>query len=182
MIHTPETNGCDIGHDSDFGSEFGPHLRVTVIHTTSEGTLEALRLACGLAKDLGVRIGVLAIQLVPFRLSLEQPLVSTNFLRQRLSALAAKVGLSDEDVTLQIYLCRDERQALAKFLSPKSLVVVGGQRGWWRPEQKLQKWLLRLHHQVIFAEVEKKSRPSLYTRLLSTHFPAPQLLVRPRQR
>jgi hypothetical protein len=182
MIHTPETNGCDIGHDSDFGSEFDPHLRVTVIHTTSEGTLEALRLACGLAKDLGVRIAVLAIQLVPFRLSLEQPLVSTNFLRQRLSALAAKVGLGDEEVTLQIYLCRDERQALAKFLPPKSLVVVGGQRGWWRPERRLEKWLARLHHQVIFAGVDKKSGRSLYTRLRSTHCSAPEFLIRPGER
>ena len=163
---TFETDGCGIGHDAACGYEFDLHLKITVIHTNPEGTLQALKLASGLARDLRVHIELVAVQLVPFRLSLEEPLVSTNFLHQRLSTLAPKAGLGDDEVTVRIYLCRDGKQALAKFLPPRSLVVIGGLRHWWRPEQKLEKWLLRIHHQVLFAEVDKK-RQALFHRRLS---------------
>lgn len=153
--YAPEFGGYDSGHDDAFGSDFDPHFKVTVIHTTPEGTLSSLKTAFDLSKELGVRIGLVAMQEVPFRLPLEQPLVSTDFLRQRQSALVTQAGLDQETVTINIYLCRDQRIALSKFLKPHSLIIVGGKHRWWRPERRLEKWLSRMGHQVIFSEVDE---------------------------
>jgi hypothetical protein len=166
--YAPEIGGCNIGHDSSFGSTFDPHIHVTVIHTTSEGTLSALSLAGDLSKNLGARIGLVAIQLVPFRLAIEEPMVSTNFLHQRQALLVAKAGINEDQVSIHICLSRDQKQALAQFLSPRSLIVIGGRRRWWRPERKLEKWLLGMDHHVLFAEFGKQPAPSLLKRLTST--------------
>jgi hypothetical protein len=167
---TPEIGGCDIGNDSAAGSDFDFHLKVTVIHTHPEGTLAALRLARDLTRDLGLRLGLVALQLVPFRLPIEEPMVSTHFLRQRQSLLVANAGLSEGEVDIQVLLCRNERKALALCLSSRSVIVVGGRRRWWRPERKLEKWLLRMRHRVLFAEIKNDVRPPLLKHL---HLPTP---------
>jgi hypothetical protein len=164
----PETGGCDAGHAHAFGSDFDPHLTVTVIYTTHEGTRTALRTAAALANDLGARIGLVATLVVPFRLPLEEPPVSTSFLQQRRSALVAEAAISPEEVTVQICLCRDQRKALAQFLAARSLIVLGGNGRWWRPECRLAKWLSRLGHQVVFSETERKAK-SFFSRILTGH-------------
>ena len=163
--YAPEIGGGDIGHDSAYGSEFDPHLKVTVIHTIPEGTLSALRFARDLAKNLGVRIDLVAIQLVPFRLAIDEPMVSTNFLHQRQSLLVAKAGIDEDRVSIHVCLSRDQKNALAQFLPARSLIVIGGSRRWWRPERRLENWLVRMHHEVLFAEAGKQRPPYLLKRL-----------------
>ena len=131
-IYFPETGGYDIGRNPAFDSDSDPHLNVTVIHTTSEGTFAALKFATDLTAHLGARIRLVALQLVPFRLPIEEPMVSTSFLRQRQLALVSKLGLSEGEVDIQICLCRNERRALLEFLPARSLVILGGVRRWWR--------------------------------------------------
>lgn len=48
-------------------------LEVTVIFTTTPGTLAALRLAGQYARDLGGGISILVVQVVPYPLPLERP-------------------------------------------------------------------------------------------------------------
>jgi hypothetical protein len=165
--YAPEIGGCDIGHDSAFSSDFDPHLKVTVIHTTPEGTLGALRLAHDFARNLAVRIELVAIQVVPFRLAIDEPMVSTNFLHRRQSLLVAKAGIDEDDVSLHVCLSRDQKHALAQFLPARCLIVIGGSRRWWRPERRLEKWLIRMHHQVLFAEAAKQRPPHLLKRVAS---------------
>jgi hypothetical protein len=154
-IYAPNLGGFDAGHDDTFASNFDPHLKLTVVHTSPQGTLFALRVASALARDLCVQIGLVATQVVPFRLPLEEPLVSTNFLEQRQGLLVSKAGIDEGTVTIQICLCRDPKRALKDFLAPRSLIVLGGKRGWWRAEQRLGKWLSCMGHQVIFADIGK---------------------------
>ncbi len=140
------------GHDDAFVAPFDAHVIVTVIHTTDDGTVSALKAACDLAKSLGIQIRLVATQEVPFRLALEEPLVSTNFLRQRRALLVFQAGIDPDEVTVQILLCRNEKRALTEFLTPRSLIAIGGNRQWWRPERRLEKYLTRLGHRVVFVE------------------------------
>lgn len=150
----PAAGGYDAGYDDTFASNFDPHLKLTVIYTTTEGTLCALKLANQLVKDLRARIRLVAAEVVPFRLPLEYPMISTKFLRQRQTRLVEESGLETDAVSIEICLCREPKKALKEYLSPGSLVVLGGKKRWWRAEQRLAKWLGRADHQVLFADVK----------------------------
>ncbi len=102
-------------------------LEVTVIFTTTPGTLAALRLAGQYARDLGARISILVVQVVPYPLPLERPPVAPEFTTQRYRALAADQKI---ETRVQVYLCRDSRQALLQALKTHSLVVIGGRKRW----------------------------------------------------
>jgi hypothetical protein len=156
-IYTPEIGGRDAGHDGSFGSNFYARLKVTVIYTTPEGTLSSLKTAVNLARELKVTIGLVATQIVPYCLPLEAN-IATYFLRQRQSALVGESGIDPDEVAIQICACRDEKRGLAEFLPAHSLVIIGGIRRWWRAERRFEKWLTRMGHQVIFAEIEKRPK------------------------
>ncbi len=122
-----------------------------MIFTTTPGTLAALRLAGEHARDLHGRISILATQIVPYPLPLERPPVAPEFTRERYRMPAADQRI---ETRVQVYLCRDSRQALLKALKPNSLVVVGGRKRWWRTrEQALVKFLCAHGHHVIFVDL-----------------------------
>jgi hypothetical protein len=130
-----------------------PKLRVTVIHTTLAGTVAALRAAADLAKHLGGRLSLLAPEVVPFLLPLEEPNVAIEFLKKRYCGMVASAGLLDEEVTIRILLCRDRVAALKLTLAPRSLIVVGGSTRWWkRSEHKLARSLRKMGHHVVFVD------------------------------
>jgi|SRR5215469_2340836 len=131
---------------------FDSHLQITVVQTTPEGTLSALRLGSKLAKGLGVRIRLVATQIVPFRLPLEKPMISADFLRRRQQRLVAEADIDDESVVSEILLCRNAKRTIREYLSPWSLVLVGGKHNYWNSGYRLSKWLERIGHQVIFAD------------------------------
>ena len=54
---------------------FDSSIEVVVIHTTTEGTLKALRTAAALAQGLGAHIRLLVLQVVPYALPLAEPQV-----------------------------------------------------------------------------------------------------------
>lgn len=126
----------------------GGRLEVNVVFTTLHGTLAALRTAGDLARDLGARIRILFTQVVPYPLPLSSCPVLLPFTERRLRALAARATVQ---VRVQVYLCRDRRQALLEALGPQSLVVIGGNQRWWRTrEQRLAKLVQSRGHQVIW--------------------------------
>jgi hypothetical protein len=134
-------------------AEATSQLGVQVIFTSEQGTRAALRAAAALASDLRVLVNLLAFQHVPLSFPLSRPPVSIAFSQQRLVDLANQApSLS---TVVRLYLCRNKRLALAQALPPGSLVVVGGKRrAWPTREERLEKQLARLGHQVIFAELK----------------------------
>jgi len=133
-------------------------VRVTVVFTTPEATLGALRAAGELGESLGARITLVAVQVVPFSLPLGRPLTPVSFLERHLLTLLSESGLEAEEASIAICLCRDPEKSLMQLLAPRSLVVLGGKRGWWSREQKLEQRLTRLGHDVVFVNMKSKSR------------------------
>lgn len=140
---------------SEFRSD--RRLRVTVLYTTTEGTLAALRTAGSLAKNLGARIALVVTKVVPFRFPVDNPPVPIGFLERRHLALVSESGIQAEEISIEIYLCRDRKLCLRKVLNPPSLVVIGGRRQWWsNGERKLERLLRALGHHVIFVDSEAR--------------------------
>jgi hypothetical protein len=152
-------------------------LNVTVIFTTPEGTVAALKSAADLSTQLGARLTLLVAEAVPIHFSLDRPHVSIDFLQRRSWALVYAAGIVDEEVKIQICLCRNRRLALKSMLAPHALVVIGGRPHWWRTaERKLQNFLRRLGHQVIWVESEKQSRPQAETAWQATFLRALEIM------
>jgi hypothetical protein len=125
-------------------------LHVSVIHTSEEGTLAALAAAARLAKNLCAQIRLVAAEVVPIHFSLERPHVPAEFMEHRLSRLACNAGIDEEELTVQVLLCRSPKLALSSLLAPRSLLVIGRASRWWNwRERRLARWLQRLGHQVI---------------------------------
>src|SRR5579872_1024245 len=105
-MSAPEFGGSDAGYAEHLASNFDPHLNLTIIHTTPEGTLAALKAASVLARGLHARIRLVMAHVVPFRLPLEMPMISTEFLKAREARLVAQSGLDESSVSIEICLCR----------------------------------------------------------------------------
>ena len=130
--------------------ESEPRLNISVVFTSVESTLGALREAGRLASSLGAHVTLLVPQIVPYPLALDGPPVAEGFNERRLRLVA---GQSRVDTTVQVCLCRDRVEALRAVLPPHSLVVVGGGQRWWpTSEQRLADKLRRAGHEVIVAE------------------------------
>ena len=128
-------------------------LDINVVFTSVTATIEALRKAAQLAKQLSARVVLLAPQVIPYPLALESPPVLLDWNKRRFHLIAAQ---SPIETQVQIYLCRDREQTLQTVLKPRSIVVVGGSRRrvWWpTKENRLARFLRHAGHQVIFAEV-----------------------------
>jgi hypothetical protein len=134
-------------------------LRVAVVFTTPEGTVAALRAAADFAKHLDMRITLFVAEAVPFHFSLDRPHVPIDFLERRSWVLVRKAGIVDEEVNVEIRLCRNRMQTLRSILAGNSLVVIGGRKRWWRrTEQKLGDSLQRLGHHTILVEADRSCR------------------------
>lgn len=134
-------------------SETESRLNISVVFTSVEATLAALKEAGALAKTLGAHITLVAPQVVPYPLPLTSPPVLIDWNERRFSVIAAEGKV---ETTVQIYLCRDRLETLMTVLKPQSLVVVGGRRRWWWPtsEEVLVRTLRRAGHEVIFTGTE----------------------------
>jgi hypothetical protein len=136
-----------------------PSLPITVLYTTREGTLAALRASAVLARDLEARLGLVITEVVPFRLPLDQPRVSVEFRKRRQEALVAEAGVGGSEISVQICICRDTKETLGRLLPASSLIVLGGRRRWWPTrEQRLETFLARLGHQVVFIDSDAEMR------------------------
>jgi hypothetical protein len=132
-------------------------LCVTVIATTEKGTTAALNAARWLATDLDAKITLLKMEVVPIRLPLYRPPVSLKFTIRQQHSLVRQSGAREEDVDIQIRLCRDCGSGLQRVLRRRALVVIGGKRHWWlNGEERLERVLRRLGHHVIFVDIGQK--------------------------
>jgi hypothetical protein len=138
---------------ASYREETDPRLRLTVVYTTMEATLAALRTAADLAEGLGGQIELAAIQVVHHSLPLDQPPIPLTFFDASMRALVSEAALDADSVSIEICLCRDRRACLERLLPPHSVVVLGGKGTWWSEERKLGHWLTSLGHHVIFVDV-----------------------------
>jgi hypothetical protein len=133
-------------------TEADQKLNISVVFTSVESTLAALKEAGGLANSLGARITLVVPQVVPYPLALETPPVLIDFNEKRFRTIASQ---SPVETTVQIYLCRDGLETLQNVLNPGSIVVIGGRKRWWPTrEKKLARQLRRAGHEVVFKETE----------------------------
>jgi hypothetical protein len=137
----PETTG-----DSD------SPLTISVVFTSVNATLAALRTAAALANRLHARITLVVPEVVSYQLPLDRPPILHDWNKRRFHVLASK---SSVETTVRFYLCRDRDETLARVLKPHSLVVIGRRKRWWpAAENRLASRLRKLGHEVILAETE----------------------------
>jgi hypothetical protein len=137
---------------SPAGGDADSNLNIAVIFTAVESTLAALKHAGALASNLGARISLVVLQVVPYPLPLDNPPVSRGFSERCFRVIA---GQSRVETKVAVYLCRDRMESLKTVLKPHSLVVVGGRKAWWpTSEKRLAAGLRRAGHEVIFSEME----------------------------
>jgi hypothetical protein len=125
-------------------------LDLHVIFTDLAKTAAALATARTLAQDLGARITLMAAQVVPYPLPLNQPDVPVEFTERVMESLAI-----DNDATVEIYLCRDRNEAIRHVLPPDSLVIVGARKWRWWPswESRLARLLRHDGRRVLVVTV-----------------------------
>jgi hypothetical protein len=132
-------------------------LEVNVIFTDSKETAAALKVANGLAQDLGACVHLWAALPVPIRLGLDQCPVSIPFMENRLRELIANPALNGTEHIVHLFVCRDSTEAVLGALKPKSLVVVGGRRHWWPNRvSRLEAALRSKGHRVVFVNTNKR--------------------------
>jgi len=127
-------------------------LNISVVFTSVDPTLAALKQAGSLANRLGAHITLVVPQIVPTHLPLDSPPVLIDWNEKRFRTIATE---SPVQTAVQIYLCRDRWETLSSVLKPHSLIVVGGKKRWWpTAESRLANKLRKAGHEVIFAETE----------------------------
>jgi hypothetical protein len=127
-------------------------LAISVVFTSVESTLAALKEAGNLASSLGGRITLIVPQIVPYPLPLTSPPILVDFNERRLRVIAANCRV---ETRVCIYLCRDPLETLQSVLASHSLVVIGTRKRWWpTAEKRLAAKLRRAGHQVIVTERE----------------------------
>lgn len=133
------------------------NIDLLVLFTDVSGTLEALRSAAKFARGLNARIRLLAPQVVPYPLSLEQPPVRPAFLVNRYRTIVEEAEI---ETTVELRLCRDYWDAVNDSLTPDSTVIIGCHRAWWNSrwwltrEERIAKRLRAEGHQVILVETK----------------------------
>lgn len=125
---------------------------ITVIFTSFELTRKAVMNAGTLAMRLGTHIVVMAAQVVPYPLPLDQPPVPYGFLFRRFEAVIDQFPVKTE---FRVFLCRDQLECMKSLLSTGSPVVMGVRKRLWPTrEARLARQLRRAGYEVILFEME----------------------------
>jgi hypothetical protein len=144
----------------------GGRLRISVVFTTIEGTLAALNMAARCAKGLCADIAIVVAEVVPFRFPVEMPPVRVRFFEGLCVALIEESKLEKNACNIEVYFCRDQVACLESALKPKSVVVIGAERGWWRRRERgLEEALNRRGFDAIFVCAASSSSESCSQRI-----------------
>jgi len=119
-------------------SDEQPQLAIHIVYTSEPETISALRHAAKLSTGLGARLLVLAPQVVPYGVDLDQPPVSPEFTAGRMLRLAEQAGV---EADVHVVLCRNRLDGLESVLGTHA-VVIGG-------ENKLARQLSKRGHDVL---------------------------------
>lgn len=118
-----------------------PQLSIQVAFTSDRETVAALRQAAKLASGLSARLVVVAPQVVPYGVDLDQPPVSPEFTAGKMLRLAEAAGV---DAGVHVVLCRDRVEGLERVLGANDIVIAG--------EKRLARQLVKRGHQVLVVD------------------------------
>ncbi len=123
---------------------------ISVVYTTADETLAALRVADDLAQSLKRPVRLIDFRVVQVGAPVEAPSgrspIETNGLLDR----ARVAGL---DVQVEVYVCRDVRCAIPQVFTGHSLIVLGGRHHWWPTRtERLRQILERCGHFVLLTD------------------------------
>ena len=125
-------------------------LEISVLFTSRESTIAAVRRAAAMLKGLDGRISLIDVQTVPYPLPLDRPPVALDFTQRRLLAIAAESELESK---ASVYFCRFRWETLLRILKPGSAIVIGTRKRWWTSrEKKLARKLQRAGYQTLVVE------------------------------
>jgi hypothetical protein len=129
-----------------------PEPFVFVIFTSINGTLKALQKALEIAQPVEAAVAVVALQVVPFPLPLDEPPVPMEFVVKRFQEMA---GTISGDTIVSAYLCRNPMEAFKRVLKHNCPVVIGGKKRWLPGrDERLARKLRRAGYDVSFFETE----------------------------
>lgn len=130
----------------------GSGLEVAVVYTEVKQTLAALRAAGRLARGLRARIHLVVPQVIPYPAPLEQPLIENGFAARKFKTIAEESAI---ETRVDICLCRDWEAGVLQCVQPRSIVVVGTAKRWWRSgrERRLARTLRKRGHVILLASV-----------------------------
>jgi len=122
-------------------------LDVNVLCTGMPATVKAIESAVELARGLHARLRLLVAQVVPYAVPLETPPVLVEFQEAQFREI---VHAHDVETRVDIFLCRDAHDVFAQHLPPRSVVVLGAPKHWWRTwEERMAHRLRRSGHEVV---------------------------------
>lgn len=107
-------------------------LWVTIPYTTTELTQAALRHA-GVCTDLGVRVLLIDVQVVPYPCAIDRPPLNREYSSCRLRRLLEESGLQGDPVVLY---ARDWVEGFGRALKPGTLVIIATKTRWWQTREK----------------------------------------------
>ena len=116
-------------------------LTIHVVCVGEQEPVAALRQADKLARGLGAHLVLVAPQVVPYGVDLDQPPVNPDFTAARMVRIAAKAGV---EADVNVVLCRDRIEGLESVLETHAVVIAG--------EKKLARQLNKHGHQVLAAD------------------------------
>jgi len=125
-FETPTGIGIDDADQTPSNPDLG--LAVYVIFTSVNQTLKALEKAQQMARPAGANVFVVAVQVVPHPLQLDQPPVSFDFL---IKQFEEKADGQLDNAQISVYLCRDQEDALKRVLIANCPVVIGVRKRWF---------------------------------------------------
>jgi hypothetical protein len=141
----PALAGPSPSHTSD------GKLEVALIFTSPQATIAALERTATLLSGLDARINLVAAQIVPYPLPVDNPPVSVEFNEQRLLQIARR---SPIETVVHLCLCRNRFETLTSVLRPGSVLIIGGRKRWWLTwERKLARKLEYAGFQILLLEL-----------------------------
>jgi len=126
---------------------------VSVLFTTEEETLAAVRVASVLARAMAVPLTVVHCRAVPYPLSVDSPAGVSPVESDAFSRLLQSEGI---EARIRVFLCRNRGKVVPNAFRGHSLIVLGGRRRWWPTAS--ERWRRRLEaagHFVLFADVRE---------------------------
>ncbi|MGJ5820838.1 hypothetical protein [Paludibaculum fermentans] len=142
-------------HSEEAGQarQSAPHsFEIVVLFTTVRETLSALQAAGRLAQGVATGIRLLVPQVVPYPLPLDEPPVSSSHLIREFQLVLED---SQMETRIDVRRCRDQWQTIREALRPRTVLVIGGHRGWWPGRKfRLASRLRSAGHQVVFSDPE----------------------------
>ena len=151
-LPSPDTRTA-VAHVPEAGAL--PWTEVCVLFTSPDETLRALRVASDLARLAGGEIRLVDFRVVPMGAPIESP---GGRPRVEADGFLDRVRTEGIDVRVNVYVCRNARQAIPRVFNRQSIIVIGGrQRRWPTRAARWRRTLERRGHFVMFVDPSARS-------------------------